>query len=276
MSTAVFEVAMSITTRLDELKALVKHATKCRDEFNNEKIYNSICRACCVLIASNLEGFLKELSRSLILDLNYYLKDFSKMPTLMQRAFCEKITYFEGIPDKDHQQRIKQLIEFFTKNSVSIDLQAITYKQNTNKNPSPSFIDGAFEKLGIYSILNSIAGTRLEEIFKNNKYSNYSLLKDMSHYRSYLYNFPYKIPPAKYTFNHIEKPTKHALPDNTIWHNYIDEILTRRHSIAHGDTLNNDTSTKQLESDITKLEILMHGLMYSAASQLTSQVEAAT
>lgn len=271
MSTAAFEIAMSITVRLGELKRLVAHAKYSREKLKSEDIYNSICRACCILLASNLEGFLKELSRSLILDLNYYLKDFSKMPKIMQRAFCEKILYFEGVTDSDHKQRTNQLIDFFTKNSVQIDLNAITYKQNSNKNPSPSFIDNAFEKLGIYSMLNTLADSRLEDVFKNSKTSNYKLLRDMSRYRSRLYTFPYKQTPAEYSFKKIEKTETKKIPNNTIWHNYIDEILTRRHSIAHGDTLNNDTTAEQLESDILKLEVLMYGVMYSATSQVSGQ-----
>lgn len=271
MSTAAFEIAMSISTRLGELKRLITHAIYSRDKLNDENIYNSICRACCILLASNLEGFLKELSRSLVLDLNYYLKDFSKMPSIMQRAFCEKILYFEGVPEIEHKQRTNQLIEFFTKNSVQIDLHAISYKQNPNKNPSPNFIDSAFEKLGIYSMLSTLAGSRLEDVFKNNKTLNYRLLRDMSRYKSHLYTFPYKQTPAEYSFKQIEKSAKKNMPDNTIWHNYIDEILTRRHSIAHGDTLNNDTTAEQLESDILKLEVLMYGLMYSATSQVSEK-----
>lgn len=271
MSTATFEIAMSITTRLAELKRLVTHAVHSRDVLKDENIYNSICRACCILLASNLEGFLKELSRSLILDLNYYLKDFSKMPSVMQRAFCEKMVYFEGVPDKDQMARVNQLIAFFTKNSVQIDLQAISYKQNDNKNPSPSFIDTVFEKLGIYSMLNTLADSRLEDVFKNNSRLNYTLLRDMSKFRSYLYSFPFNSPPPEYTFKKIEKKEKKVALDNTIWHDYIDEILTRRHSIAHGDTLNNDTTAEQLESDILKLEVLMYGVLYSATSQVSAQ-----
>lgn len=272
MSTATFETAMSITTRLNELKRLVAHAKNQREKVKDEYIYNSICRACCILLASNLEGFLKDLSRSLILDLNYYLKEFSKMPAIMQRAFCEKIVHFEGVPEKDQVARTNQLIQFFLKNSVTIDLQAITYKQNQNRNPSPNFIDSAFEKLGINSMINTLTGSRLEDVFKNNSSINYKLLRDMSRYRSYLYTFPYTPPPKKYTFKTIEKADKKNIPDNTIWHDYIDEILTRRHSIAHGDTLNNDTTTEQLESDILKLEILMYGVMYSATSQVSTQL----
>jgi len=271
MSTATFEVAMSISTRLGELKRLVTHAIHSRDKLKDESIYNSICRACCILIASNLEGFLKELSRSLVLDLNYYLKDFSKMPSIMQRAFCEKIIYFEGVPDADHQKRTNQLIEFFTKNSVQIDLHAISYNQNANKNPSPSFIDTAFEKIGIHSMLNTLTDSRLEDVFKNNGALNYKLLRDMSRYKSNLYTFPYRSTPPTYSFKQITKAEKKNMPNNTIWHNYIDEILTRRHSIAHGDTLNNDTTAEQLDSDITKLEVLMYGLMYSATSQVSTQ-----
>lgn len=106
-----FEIATSIPQRIKELNILTTHAEFC--QVDNEELYNSLCRASSVLIASHLEGFLKELTNGLIQDLNFNLGSFSKMPTAIQRTFCKKIAFYEGIPDKEIEGRVSQLLDFF-------------------------------------------------------------------------------------------------------------------------------------------------------------------
>jgi hypothetical protein len=78
MSTASFELAQSIPARVDELSVLIRQAKAVQD--TQESLYNAVCRACCVLMASHLEGFLKDLSTSITRDLNYNLGGFGQMP----------------------------------------------------------------------------------------------------------------------------------------------------------------------------------------------------
>jgi hypothetical protein len=93
MTTSAFDVVQSIDLRIAELNLLVSAA---RSNMNNPDLYDAICRSTGVLIASHLEGFVKDFSRSVIADLNFFGKTFSNMPKPLKRAFCHKIVFYEA------------------------------------------------------------------------------------------------------------------------------------------------------------------------------------
>lgn len=272
MSTAMFEVAKSLPLRSAELTRLVNMADQKFEK--NEDEYNTLCRACCILLASHLEGFLKDLSKSLINDLNFHLKSFSRLPAAVKHTFCQKIAFYEGVKPDEITTRSKQLLAFFEANSVAVDMHAFAYKESANKNPGGDVIDNALAKLGIPNVLLSISGGRLESIFKNDPSMSYVIRRDIRRLRSYLYSFPYKKLPKKYIFNY--KPDKSNKNESkTIWHTFIGDVMGRRHTIAHGDTMSNDVTSAQLRQDIERLDVLMHGLMYSAVHYLLKNLEPA-
>lgn len=260
MSTAMFDVAMSLRLRNAELQRLIGLA---EDQFEvNEDAYNTLCRASCVLLASHLEGFLKDLSKSLIADLNFHMKSFAELPAAVKNTFCQRIAFYEGVKNDEINQRTKQLMAFFEKNSVAVDMQAFAYKENVNKNPGGDVIDSMLAKIGIPNVLWSLTGGRLESIFKNDPSTNYIVRRDIRRFRSTLHSFPYRKLPQRYGFKYKEE--KGAKADKTIWHTFIADVMGRRHTIAHGDTMNNEVTTAQLRLDAERLDVLMHGLMYSA------------
>jgi len=263
MSTALFELAMATPNRVAELRRLIDHAKDLQDA--DEALYNSICRAISVLLASHLEGFLKDLTRSLVADLNYYSSGFSALPAALKRAFCEKMAFYEGIDRKQIDDRIRQLIAFFDTNSVPVDLKAITYKEAANKNATSAFIDAAMAKFGIPNITSAISSGSFEVVFDNDPRTDYRLLRDIVRFKSHLYDFPYRELPQRYNFTFRGQ----GAPVQTLWHAFIEEVMTRRHSVAHGDTLENETTWEDLSRDALKLEVLMHAIMYAAASHLT-------
>jgi hypothetical protein len=186
----------------------------------------------------------------------------------VQRTFCEKIAFYEGVTRSEIEERTKQLIAFFSQNSVPIDMKAITYKESPNKNASAAFIDSAMAKLGVPDVVNAIAGGRFDAVFNNDSRANYILIRDLVRFRACLYNFPYRSLPARYPFVFRKVKVKH--PIQSLWHVFIEEVLTRRHKVAHGDTLANETSWETLRLDAVKLEVLMQGLMYAAATYLAA------
>jgi hypothetical protein len=276
MSTAVFELSLLIPERIAELETLNRHAEKVLSEnaIKNEALYNILCRSCCVLLASQLEGFLKDLTKALVHDLNYNLNSFSKMPKVLQRSFCERIAFYDGVELKEIEDKIKQLIAFFEKNPVPIDLYAFPYKQNPNKNASYEFIDKSFSKIGIPNIMLSLAKHQLEDIFENDKQITFVLRRDIKKYKSLLFRFPYKNLPSEYKFNHVSGKLPPGLPQ-TLWETFIEDIMTRRHKIAHGETLANETTHEDIGFDIQKLEVMMHGIMFSATTYISSIIPAA-
>lgn len=272
MSTEAFDVACSIPLRIAELKRFTYLAEIALGKEKDEDTYNTLCRACCVLLSSHLEGFLKEVEECFIDDLQEHFKTFSNMPEAIQVTFCEKIAYYEGVPPADIKQRIQQLRTFFTTNSVAINLRAFTYKENPNRNPGPDVIEAMFSKIGVPSVLNSMAGGVIDNVFENDPAVTYILRRELCRFRATLFSFPYKPLPKKYVFNHRSGKSGKNKGNTSFWHTYIEEIMQRRHKIVHGDTLENHTNVTELNNDIEKLEILMHALIFSSASYFTRSI----
>jgi hypothetical protein len=266
MSTAVFLVACSIPSRISELSRLTQLAAG--EQTRSEDSFNALCRACSVLLASHLEGFLKDLAKSISTDLNYYLKSFSSMPEALKRSFCEKIAFYEGVPAEEVNQRIAQLLAFFSTNSVNIDLHAFTYKENKNRNAGPDVIEAALAKLGVPSVLNSMKNSRLENIFKNDANATHLMRRDLRRFRSLVYRYPYKPLPETYAFDFKNARGAQKASSTSLWHTFIEEVMQRRHRIAHGDTMENDADVPILTQDIEKLDVLMHGLLFAATTYL--------
>ena len=270
MTTALFELAVSVPKRVAELNSLINHAEICEkkagESLFTEQLYNAICRATSVLMASHLEGFLKDLTSGLVSDLASYSNGFASLPSAIKRSFCLKIAYYENVPQQDIDDRTKQLTAFFSKHSVPVDLQAISYKESPNKNTTSAIIEKQLGKLGIPNILDSLRGGRFDDVFDNDRISGDTLRRDLVRFRSRLFSYPYRSLPSEYTFNF--RRTIPETQNQSMWHIYIEEILVRRHRIAHGDTMENETSWKSLRQDIVKLEVFMQGLMYAAAAYL--------
>lgn len=264
MSTAVFEVLQEIPGRMAELTLLIDRARE--HETKDKPFYNALCRSCAVLLASHLEGYLKDLTRAFVLDMNFYLGEFSKLPEGLKRSFCLKIAFYEGVDQKEIESRAKKIKAFFEANSVEVDFSAFSYKENPNKNPSSSVIDSAFDKLGMSSIVQSISPC-LDGVFDNDPRENYRIRSDLKRFRSKTFEYPYRSLSDRYKF--IQKPGKKAKGVSaTLWETFIQEVMSRRHRIAHGDTIENEVSWEDLEQDIGKMEVLMLGLAFSAASAL--------
>jgi hypothetical protein len=159
-------------------------------------------------------------------------------------------------------------LAFFGQNSVTIDFKAISYKENPNRNPSINFIDNAFAKLGVPDIVGAISGGKLDAVFDNDRQTNYLLKRSLLRFRATLFKFPYRPLPADYTFRFRAGKARDRVGEQSLWHAFIEEVLARRHKVAHGDTLANETTWETLQVDIAKLEVLLQGLTYAAAAYL--------
>lgn len=254
MSTAAFEASGSIDARVRELKALVKQAKNVI--YSDEAAYDALCRSCCVLLSSHIEGSITDFTSSAIRDLNYFRKDFHKMPVSLKRNFCRKIAYFEGIPEKSINTRIDQLIKFFDNNSVPIDLDAITYLETSNNNPKPSSIERPFENLGVSGTLSALGSEFLLQTFSGSEGKQYLTLRRLKTFRSNLYHFPYTCVKDPIFSTPIKEKQK-KITEGNLWHTFLEEVVTRRNKIAHGKILENPTSATELESDIFKMEVFL-------------------
>jgi hypothetical protein len=266
MTTASFELAHSIRARTRELVALTEKARAVQD--TNEVLYNALCRSCCVLLASHLEGFLRELTKSIVIDLNDNLNGFSQMPVAMQRTFCLKIAKFDGVPTVEIDARVGQLMTFFAKNSVNIDFSAFAYKESQNKNPSTSFIDSSLSKIGVGGALNAIALPSLLAVFTNDDRVTYRLNRKLLTLVSHMHGYPFRPLPDAYRPKKAREVKGKGKDEQSLWHAFVEDLMARRHQVAHGEILSNDTSWEDLKQDTDKLRVLMYSLSFAVSTFL--------
>jgi|GEM_PF-1287127 hypothetical protein len=290
IKTALYEASASIPDRIAELEVLMDHASTVQlwlenGSFDNDYpfikttvlsqphsaikgqlLLDSLCRSCCVLLVSHLEGFIKDVNKAIIADLNDNVGEFSSMPESLKRSFCEKIAFYDGVPDDEKNERTKQLLAYFESNTVPINFSAFRYKESSNKNPTSNFIDNSFVKYGIHGLLNTLSKGLLYQVFENDIHKDYKAVRHSRRDRNFLIKFPYKIYPDYYKFQYKNK--KEATSTKSLWYDYIDHILNQRHKIVHGDTTENNSSILNLRKDIAKLNILMHGIIFSVANYL--------
>ncbi|MDZ7278195.1 HEPN domain-containing protein [Pantoea eucrina] len=288
IKTALYEASASIPERIAELEMLMNHASnvelwldngsfkdgypfiKTKDlshpsmAIDGQLLLDSLCRSCCILLVSHLEGFIKDVNKAIISDLNENIDMYSSMPESLKRSFCERIAFYDGVPDEERNERAKQLNSYFELNSVPINFSAFRYKESSNKNPTSNFIDNSFVKYGIHGLLNTLSDGFLYDVFENDIHKMFIAKRHTKRDRSLLIQFPYKKFPMEYNFHYINK--KKSSSKKSLWHDYIDHILTQRHNIVHGDTTANHSSILHLRKDISKLNILMHGISFSSAN----------
>jgi hypothetical protein len=298
MTTRVYDVAGTISLRVAELEELlgladsIRRAVTTRQSASASRLawkravssaqqkaikeqddaqYAAVCRACSVLLVSHLEGFVKELCKAIADDLTTNLGSFSSMPETMKRAFCEKIASYDNVPKEEIEQRIKQLSAYFTTNSVKIDFGAFSYKENKNRNMGADVIDAALAKVGIPMAVYSASGTVFDGIFSGDDFLAFMLMRDLKRYRSVLRRFPFSLLPSRYTFTYraSKQGGKNA---ETIWHAYLEQVMARRHAIAHGDTMTNDVTLEELSQDVRKMSVFMHALMFASANYVATKL----
>lgn len=265
MTTAVFDVACTIQKRVKEINILIDLAKfidgKKKITDIDKSHYNIFCRSAAILISAHLEGFVNDLCKALIKDLIFQCGSFAQLPAALQRAFCEKIAFYEGVPQIDIESRIKYLIVFFSNNSVNIDMEAFPYRSSPAKNPTTSFIESSFRVIGVSNILMTISTNQYKEVFENNPSLSYKIYKEFRKNTSQFYKYPFRDCRNELF---IAKKINSTSKTSSIWQAFIDDILTRRHKVAHGQTLDNETSWRQLASDVEKVRILMFALLHSA------------
>lgn len=269
MSTFLYRLAESLPVKLSEMRAIVSRAQSASE--TEEELYDILCRAGAVLIATSLEGIIKDINVAIQSDLNEHVASFAAMPVGMQRTFASRILFFEGVSPGDLEKRVNQLVRFFKTNSVNIDMEMFTYKDRDHKNPTANIVDRAFNRYGINSVLHCLSGSKFEAVFSGDKSENIRLRRDIKRMRSTLYKFPYATLPPRYeTADWI--PVKGQLVPNSIWNEYLGNILRRRHGVVHADSMVNPTSWEVLRSDTEKLEILFSGIIYSVSSLLSKDI----
>ncbi len=92
MSTFVNYLVSSIEDQWNEVDVLIEKSVEERDK--NPILYNALCRASIVLMVAHLEGFIKEVARAILDDVNKF-SSFREAPYPIQATFCKTSWFAE-------------------------------------------------------------------------------------------------------------------------------------------------------------------------------------
>lgn len=252
MSSAMVEYLDKLDNQWKEIDRLSELAK------NNEQdtaLYNSLCRAATVLCVSHLEGFYKDAVKYYVSDLNNI--NFIDLPKAMKRVFCQSFVGFEN--SKEANEKITMLMSEFESHG-KFNLSEKNFLPEKNKNPKPSVLEGVCSSLGTKNLFNSIDGTIFDSVFSMTPKQidrtvdilNKKVKKRMLNFPCYVDPFIFKKITEEVESNKKTANTK----KRTLWEDFLDELNTKRHDIAHGNNFENNSSPEWIITAKNKCRIL--------------------
>ena len=229
--------------RWNEVELLIHMAEQMEDE---EFKHQVLCRTTIVLIVANFEGFLNEIIRCLIKDINAN-QFFRFTSSRMKKTYC---TQFFG-DERGNEKKITKLIGKFDELDALYDIEPFLYENN--KNPKASVIEKLFNEISNKEFFAYLTECDLEEVFENemsvtngyvNKLKNAAL--------SGTDNFPYQLELDGLGFNLDKKKA----PADCLWKLFMNETLKARHTVAHGISQDNTMSLLEIKKTKEKIKIL--------------------
>lgn len=247
MSTFAFDLFNSLDERWNEINILID---KANTEIDNLELYNAICRSTVVLIVAHFEGFIKDTAKSILDDINKF-SNFYNTPYPLKKTFCN---HFMDISDTNNDKRVNKLIKTFDRLETKFEVEPFLFENS--KNPSPNMIDKMCKKFGVIDFFYLIQGSVMDNVFQNEKSENELLIECIrKHLVDGVEEFPYKLHPEEFDIDILKK--KGSTKD-TLWKVFLDELLRKRHSIAHGTDLTNGVSTNDIVDFKFKIQVLQY------------------
>lgn len=253
-----------LNLRWTEVDLLIAKAEECEEDPSQLDYYNAICRSTIVLIVAHLEGSIKEILRCLIQDLNRY-STFKQMPNVIKRTYCRRYLGLPNSPkDKNYEQRVKKLLEKFDSSSIEIVeepfLQTSREDEADTGNPKPDVIQKIFINLGVDDIFSLLHESDLDEVFRDADIGK--MIEDQrNHLSTTLASYPYSC-----TLKRLNLTQSKEKPKTTLWKEFLNQVNAKRHLIAHGNSLNNQDSSRDLKKTKQKIMCLQLALVEITAS----------
>lgn len=250
MSTFINLGLVSLNQRLLEIDIILKEAKQNFEK--NEALYNALCRSAQVLLSAHFEGYLKELVRNAIEDINTF-SSFKNTNTKLKRRFCD---YFILVSEKEknsklHNDRATKLIDLLENLDAKFVKEYLTNYEN--KNPKATVLDKVAEQFGVENFFKNLIKSNLNDIFAYTKSENKKLNTKT---KNYLLNstkkYPYK---TKLDFLDIDQA---KIGGDDLWNAFLSNFLKRRHDIAHGTETGSAVGHATLEEDKIKIQLLMY------------------
>lgn len=251
MSTFLQEYVSSLGDRWAEVDLIIDKAKSAKDD--DFAFYNAICRSATILIVAHLEGFVKDLTKCVINDLNRN-GSFSNFPVAIKRTYCSK--YLGAVPDKDvgtYQKKINTLISKLDELDCKITHEPFLFPKN--KNPSANMLITIFENFGISNVFGYLHNSQVDDVFA----MSLSEIKEKTNELKGLVVVAAQTYPYVVSFDELGFE-KRKLPGRTLWEEFIEQINQRRHSVAHGTDFDNADDVSDLEKRKAKVELLQYAL----------------
>jgi hypothetical protein len=260
MDTFVYVFACSMEERFKEIDILIAKAAQ--EEPHNSDLYDALCRATIVLMVAHLESYIKDVTKSVLNDINKF-SSFKDAPVELKRTFCR--AYIDAPPDsKELQQKTLKLIDIFDSLETKFTHEPFFYesKYGDNKNPSPDVINKICKNFGISNVFDWIKESKVDDIFSSTESEISNLVIELRmHVFESTINYPYDIDLNKFGLSNavIDK-------GKSFYETYLDELLKKRHEVAHGSSLDNSFSVKVLTEHRNKVIILVYTLILIISS----------
>lgn len=207
-----------------------------------------LCKAAIVLLSANLEGFIKEVIKSLINDLNRI--DFLDLPNALKRSFTEWFILRETDKPSFNSNKIDQLIAHFE--NMNADLLANPFIAEY-KNPKPDTLQKTFKKLGVRNFFDNLNCSVYDVIFENERSRQQEILEEL---KGKFNGF------SENTNLYIDLVEDNLLAErnnsNSLWISFLDDFIQKRNSVAHGSQESMSITTSKVEEYKLKIHTLQY------------------
>lgn len=259
MSTFLQEYISSLEHRWKEVDVIIEKAKAIKDE--DFAFYNAICRSASILIVAHLEGFIKDLAKCVVNDLNRS-GSFVDFPVAIKRTYCSK--YLGSAVDKDAKAYYKKMDALISKlDEFDCKISPEPFLFPKNKNPSASMLTTVFENFGVANVFGYLHDSKVDDAFA----MSISEIKEKSmELRAAVVlaaeNYPYVVSFEDFGFDRRNPKGR------TLWEEFIEQINQRRHSVAHGADFDNADDVSELETRKAKVELLQYALSILMAGSI--------
>jgi hypothetical protein len=263
MSTHVYDLVEGLPARWREVDVLLETA-RAREADPGREVHDVLCRASVVLIVAHLEGFVRDCARAIIDDLNRF-STFKQSPKDLKRTFCQ--SFVPKIKDGPDNDRVMRLIELLDGLDTKYTHEPfLTDRGEYSRNPSPAVVEKVARNFGIEKVFVLVASSRADDVFTNIPSETEAVAVDLrAHLMSNARRFPYSIDLLSFG---LDKPGSTRPGGRTLWEAFLDDLLTKRHSIAHGSDRLNGLSVGEITSIKSKVVVLQYALTLVLCGQV--------
>lgn len=257
MATFVNDYLVELNERWKEVDILIEQAEQCKD--TNEQLYNALCRSISILVVSHMEGFIKDMAKTVINDVNYNL-DFSNVPMSMKRTFFSKYLGFDC-----NQNKLDNMIDDFSEYK-EVKIKPEPFLSFDNKNPKPSIIKDVLFKFGVSDVFKNLHESFFDNSFESRAKANLNLRRLKKVMDIVSSDFPYRASMSRFNMK------KSKYNNRTLWQEFLDELNQIRHKIVHGNTFDNFDSIQDIKLRRDKVNVLQLLVMYVICAKINEDL----